>query len=84
MAKDYMLRVRLDVEEVENWKRGAKRSGVTLSEWIRRMCNSSAVAAASPASVTPVAVVERAPAGKKCKHGIGWPHCRRCYGNLGG
>ena len=34
-----VFQLRLSLQEKEDWKRAAADSGMSLSEWIRRMCN---------------------------------------------
>lgn len=51
-TRDVRIEIRLKAPESQAWRASARRLGLTLSEWIRSLCNTAA--AQAPAPVPPV------------------------------
>jgi hypothetical protein len=66
-TRDVRIEIRLKARENRAWRTAAKRSDLTLSEWIRYMCNVGSTSA--PVPVPPVVVGDQIelPFSKKAK-----------------
>jgi hypothetical protein len=51
-TRDVRIEIRLKSRENRAWRSAARRSDLTLSEWIRYMCNVGAISAPTPVPPT--------------------------------
>jgi hypothetical protein len=85
--KTATLKLRLDLAELERWKRLASTAGVTLSEWIRGKCAAlltgpdvpqpkTATEAVMRAENRPKRTAKQAKSAEACPHGALRQFCR--------